>query len=641
MEKRRRLSAVVCSATLSVILSACALLGGQTLTTPAPPQAGGTAPGEVGEQPGEVGATITPTPFKTELVICALDDPDTLYGSADPVAAAILRLVSPPAAVYGDDYVAEPGSILSLPNTQDGTLNFDTDGSVSVRLHYRSDLAWSDGEPFEVVADPLLGLSLPASPYAPTFSVTDRQSGDVSVAVTAAPGAEYPFVPSQPPLPWHVFGDQLDAQALASEGYIRLMSPALGPYALSETRQEDQTITFSANPYYPGAESLIPLVRFRFIPDPSALVSELGSGGCDVILDGSLSAGQLPDLLVLQQNNLIRLHIHPGPVYERVIFNTYPDAFSGGIPFFADARVRQAFMYAADRATMAEQTFGSAASPFDSWIPPDHWAYPGPQALTVYPYDPATAASLLEQAGWVDLDGDGTREYHGQGGTYACQRGEWRIEEGTLLAPVLIVPADDLLRASLADHLKVDLAQVGVNLQVQPVNPADMFSAEGPLVRRTFDMALLSTAMRPDPGGISRWVGADVYRHPLDMTVVHRWDLEDRWLTSEQMVEILALDNTPGPHNDYQGQNYGGWCDEAANIAIVQANLTPDLDRRAEFYAQHQTIFTQEVPEMPLFARPRIAASALYLCGIRLGPFDPLTWNLEDWTFDESGACGE
>jgi peptide/nickel transport system substrate-binding protein len=640
MRNRRRWIAGVSGVLVGLSLAACGVLGGRAGQTPAQGEAGTGQPGAAGEQPGETVPSATATPFKSELVICAPDDPDTLYDLADPVAAAILRLVSPPAAVYGEDYVAEPGSLLSLPGVEDGSLRVNEDGSITVRLHYRSDLVWSDGHPFDPVTDPALGLSLPALPSAPTFEVLDVQVGDASIEVTAAPGVEYPYVPSRPPLPHHVFGQQVDAQALADEGYTRLLNPTLGPYYLSEVRQDDQSMVFAANPHYPGAEALIPVLRLRFIPDPNRIAAELLGGGCDVALDGSLSVDQLAALLEAQNNGQTRLYIRPGPVYERAIFNTYPDPFSGQVPYFADARVRQAFVYAVDRAALGQGAFGSAGVPLDSWIPPQHWAYPGPEALTVYPYDPATAAALLDQAGWVDLDGDGTREYHGQGGVYACQRGEWHIEAETPLAPTLLIPAGDALRQQIASRLQTGLAQVGVNLNVQPVEPGVMFAPDGPITHRAFDVALLSGVARPDPGGIGQWVGADVYRHPLELTVVHRWDLADRWLTSEQLVELLAPNNVPGPENDYQGQNFAGWCSEAANVAIVEANLALSLDERKAFYAQQQALFTQEVPEMPLFARPRIAASAPYVCGIRPGPYDPLTWNVDSWYFDESGACG-
>ena len=215
------------------------------------------------------------------------------------------------------------------------------------------------------------------------------------------------------------------------------------------------------------------------------------------------------------------------------------------------------------------------------------------------------------------------------------------IKEGMPLSPVLLVPSGDQLRAGIADRLKANLAQVGVALQIQTVEPATMFDPAGPITHRNFDLALLTSLTQPDPGGINAWVGADVYRHPTDLSVVHRWQLEARWLTSEQMVERLAPSNIPGEANDFQGQNYSGWCNEQADIAVVQANLTFDLNARKGFYATHQALFTVDLPVIPLFFEPQLAASAPFVCGIKPGPYDPVTWNAGTWFFEPNGACGK
>lgn len=634
MPFHRRWFSAAMTGLLLVLLSGCNLpgnpAGGQE---PSPNESETPSEAEPG---GAQAPTETPAPFKTTLVLCAADDPDTLYGTPDPVAEAILQLVSPPAVIYGDDYTAEPGILDTLPSVEDDSLRRNEDGTISVRLRYRDDLVWSDGQPFDI-ADALLGYSLPESAYAPTFRVLDAQSADASLVVTAAADAEYPYVPSQPPLPSHSLGGQVDIEALAADGYRVLLNPSLGPYYLAAADEATATLQFEVNPHYAGAESLIPVVQMRFIADADQIASELLAGNCDMVLDGALGAGQVPQLLEAQASGQARTYIRPGTVYEQMIFNTSPGG--GQIPYFADARVRQAFATAIDRAGLAEQMTGGLAAPLDSWITPGHWAYPGAAALTAYPTDPGQAAALLEAAGWRDTDNDGTREYQGEGGVYGCQRGEWQIEAGTLLTPTLIIPEGDALRASLADQLKIDLAEVGVNLRVQTASPDVFFAVDGPIVRGAFDLALFSAQMRPDPGGISRWVGADVYRHPLEKTVVHRWQLEDRWLTSEQLIEWLAYNNIPSIENDFQGQNFSRWCDEGANIATVQANLTFDLAERGAFYAEQQAIFSRELPVLPLFSRPQIAASAAYLCGVQAGPYDSPLWNVSEWTFDESGQC--
>lgn len=631
IDRRNRWALVVCGIVV-LALSGC---GEQTA---APSE--GELPEEGAQTvPTETPPTSTPYPFKPELVLCTAEEPSGLFDTTSPIADAILQMVIPSAVSFGEDYTAEPVLLTALPNAEDGTLWRNEDGTIGVTLHYRDDLRWSDGEPF-TSADALFGIqALPASPYGPAFTMLDvQQVDDYTLTLTLADGAEYPYTPPQPPLPLHRFETGDDPVALfQSGGYPVLTELALGPYMIAEWVSGSHVL-LRANPHYSAPALMIPTVRLRFLPNTAQIASELQGGGCDVALDEGAGFEQYPALLAMQEAGQARVYTWAGPVWDQVVLNTYPVPFSGRVPYFADARVRQAVAYAIDRATLAGQTWGGVVSPLDSWMPSAHWAYTA-DGLTRYSLDVATAAALLDQAGWYDQDGDGVREYHGAGGTYACQRGNWTIEEGTPLTPTLIIPAGDGLRAQIAERVRTDLAVVGIGVQVQQADPTVLFSPAGPLVRRDFDMALLASVTRPDPGGVAQWVGADVFLHPLERVPVHFWQLEQRWTATDQLVERLALSNIPDSWNDYQGQNYAGWCNEAADIAIVEAVRRLDLSERAGFYAQQQALFTADVPVIPLFNRPRLAAAATYVCGLRPGPYDALTWNITDWTMDQSGAC--
>ncbi len=600
---------------IAALLAAC---GPAAQPTPAEPEPVTQEP----QAPTTEPATPAPSLFKPELVICAPGEPGDVYGPPTATGPALARLVAPPPVIYGPDYRAGAGGLLAaLPSVEEGTLRQNDDGSITAVLAYRDDLVWSDGQPFSI-DDAYLGLmaSSYSDPSFPVIGVTVVD--DRSLEVTLAPGTVYPYVPPQPP-------KRADAPGAGS-----FDGPTLGPYV--RTTVEGADWLFSANPHYPGGVT-IPQVRVRFIADAAQLAAEVAGGGCDVALDSGLGVAQLQPLLDAQAAGTLRVYTGGAPLIEQLILNSYTEPFTRA-PLFADVRTRQAVAYALDRAALnAELVAGLLPLP-DSWLPAEHWAY-GPGVS--YLLDAGQAAALLDQAGWSDSDGDGVRDYRGAGGEYACGRGSWSIAEGTPLAPVLIIPAGDDLRAALAERIRAALAPLGVKVQVQPVDPASYFSADGPLQRREFDMALLAGPALPDPDGISRWAGQEVFRHPLDLSVVYRAQLEERWLTTDQLVERLAYDNTPTAANGYQGQNYAGWCEDAANIAIVQASLGFDLEARRAAYVDQQAVLGREVPAVMLLQRPRIAAAAPYVCGIDLRPFEPLTWNIAGWTFDESEACSE
>ncbi len=75
--------------------------------------------------------------------------------------------------------------------------------------------------------------------------------------------------------------------------------------------------------------------------------------------------------------------------------------------------VRQAMNYAVDRKTIVDTLFKGISEPCYGVLAPTTLYY-NEQAGKQYTYDPKKAMDLLEQAGWVDANGDGVREKNGK-----------------------------------------------------------------------------------------------------------------------------------------------------------------------------------------------------------------------------------
>lgn len=80
---------------------------------------------------------------------------------------------------------------------------------------------------------------------------------------------------------------------------------------------------------------------------------------------------------------------------------------------FGDVRVRKAMMYAIDREAIVERIAGGLVPIQDGMIPDTLTWVPKPD-IEPYRYDPERARALLDDAGWIDTDGDGVREKDGQ-----------------------------------------------------------------------------------------------------------------------------------------------------------------------------------------------------------------------------------
>ena len=75
--------------------------------------------------------------------------------------------------------------------------------------------------------------------------------------------------------------------------------------------------------------------------------------------------------------------------------------------------VRKAMILAVNQAELAQTAFQSLGLPATSVISPTTWGY-DEKAASLYSYNPEEAGRLLDEAGWVDSNGDGIREKDGE-----------------------------------------------------------------------------------------------------------------------------------------------------------------------------------------------------------------------------------
>ena len=213
---------------------------------------------------------------------------------------------------------------------------------------------------------------------------------------------------------------------------------------------------------------------------------------------------------------------------------------SENAPFLADQAVRQAVAYGIDRERLLRDDIPGVGMIANSPILPESWAY-NPDIPT-YDYDPEKARAMLEEAGWRDENNDGIREKDGQ-----------PLE--------LILLSDDAPHSLLVNQaITADWARIGVRAVSQPVSFTGLVSDF--LVPRRFSAAIVNweTIGDPDP-------------YPL-------------WSSSQISPE---------------GQNYGGWNNREADIAMEQARITADREQRRQYYLDFQRIFAEDVPAIMLY----------------------------------------
>jgi peptide/nickel transport system substrate-binding protein len=143
-------------------------------------------------------------------------------------------------------------------------------------------------------------------------------------------------------------------------------------------------------------------IEFRFFTDPAGRALALEAGDVDVM-------GELPplDAARLRQDN--RFDIIPVAIPGQplgLMLNTQRAPLD-------DLRVRQALLFATDRTTIVQTVFGGESPTASGPLTAVTSGF-DPSLAERYPYNPQEARALLEEAGWIDSDGDGILQKDGQ-----------------------------------------------------------------------------------------------------------------------------------------------------------------------------------------------------------------------------------
>ena len=314
---------------------------------------------------------------------------------------------------------------------------FDSDTSEVV-FHLRHDLEWHDGTPvtsrdvaftFERLKDPAVPFPNPAYfDYWDAVEVIDP----VTVRFYVRPHANALYGWTRTAImPEHILGDVQPAE-LESHRFGTLSPVGNGPFRFVERVPGDRWV-FEANPDFPaelGGRPYLDRLVYRQIPDEFALTAALRTGEVDLVIEAS------PSMLdQVATDSTVVSTAYSAPEYLFIAWNPRR-------PEFADPRVRRALTAAIDRETLVQVVLGGHGAVAPGPVGPWHWAHDS--TWTPIPYAPEEAAAILDEAGWVDSDGDGVRDRDGVPFSFE----------------LLATPRRD--RAAIQTLVQASLAEVGI-----------------------------------------------------------------------------------------------------------------------------------------------------------------------------------
>ncbi len=642
MSSSKRFTRLLFPIFLLIIITACGFPSSQPDATSTPSEA--------------PVATATSASVPRTLTVCLGDEPNTLYPFGGPNAAArsVLAAVDDgPIDMIGYDY--QPVILTKLPSLENGDAEIvrtpvqvgdqvvDADGNLvalkqGVRVHpaecrgddcvitydgttalemdqmvvtfrLRPDLTWADGTPlttddsiyaFELASDPSSVSNTYLIERTQTYEAADAQT----VQWWGKPGFIDPtyFTNFWAPAPKHLWSqfpaDQLNTIDIASRSPL-----GWGPYKIEDWISGDH-ITLTKNPYYFRAADDDPkfdILTFRFIPDPDMALSELVAGRCD-ILDPSINLdGQAGLLQEMQAGEQAQAFFTSGMTIEWLGLGIKPASYDDGYSpndrpdIFADAHTRQGIAYCLDRQSVVDNVlFGLTTVP-TTYIPVEHPLYD--PNIEEIPYDPAVGNSLLEQAGWRDLDGDPS--------TPRVAVNIANVKAGTPLQ-LNYYTTTATQRRQVVEILEQSLAQCSIGLNVEYFSQNDLYAPgpTGSLFGRHFDL-------------IEYALGVIGFVPPCG------------WFTSAEI---------PSASNLWIGTNVTGYENTEYDEACQAAQFTlPGEQEYVDTYRNTQVIFSSELPAIPLYYRLRTAASRFDLCHFDLDPTANPLWNIE--AIDMGDAC--
>jgi peptide/nickel transport system substrate-binding protein len=331
-----------------------------------------------------------------------------------------------------------------------------------------------------------------------------------------------------------------------------------GPYRWVR-RHEAEFIELAANQdFFLGAPA-IQRVIFRVAVDPNARLNLLLSGEADAT---EHIPPPLSNVARVEATKHLKVVPVPSSNLGYLVFNQRdPGDPDRPHPILTDREVRRALILALDRQLIARAVLGRFGlvpyGPVSSqlWI---RHGLPSPARQ-----DQSAARQLLASRGWVDRNRDGVRENRA----------------GKPLVLRLQLPASSELRQRISLMIQEQLRQVGVRLELLPLEPAVWGERRA---AGNFDLDFSAATQDPSPNGLA-----------------YSWSCEG-----------------PG--------NAGHFCDRTADSLLFRAIASPVADRR--LWHDFLQRVEETVPAAFVYGQTYVAAVNRRFREVIIRPVSPWGW---------------
>lgn len=366
-----------------------------------------------------------------------------------------------------------------------------------------------------------------------------------------------------PILPEHILAKYNDAKGSFNTAPFQSAPVGSGPFSFVRWERGQQVVMKAFDRYFLGKPKLREVI-FRTVPNDQTLVDQLHTHEIDMAarlgVNAWPEAQNIPGTLALAA---------PTFEYDHIDFNLRR-------PIFGDVRVRRALAMGLDRKAILDKLAHGLGDLTNTELSPQLSPYYDPNVPT-YPYDPAKARALLDDAGWHVGPG-GIRTKNGQrfAFTYATQTG--------------IITA-----AAIETYVQNAWRQLGAAVSVKNQPPAQFFdnTTAGVLQGGHYDVAGFA------------WVAAA--------------DPDDSAIYSPRNLAP-------------SGQNALFWNDPLVERAMDAELSTVDPVKRRAAFGLEQRRFATDVPSIILYYRREPYVYTSGLKGFRPSPVISPFWNPQEYS---------
>ena len=536
-----------------------------------------------------------PALAKDELTIGISQFPATLNPNLDSMLAKtyIMAMTERPFTAFGPDWKPLCMLCTDLPSLEKGTAKIETgkDGKPGIAATYtiQKDATWGDGV-LITTKDVVFTWETGKHPQS-GFSNAEMFSKDIAditviddktfILHFSKVFCDFASIDDFHLLPAHLEKKVFDANPVNyRNATLYNTDPTnsglyFGPYKIIKV-EPGVSVILEPNATWWGKKPFFKKITVKAIENTAALSANLLAGDIDYIagelgllVDQGLS---LEERLTKTRAGEYDVIYKPSLVFEHMDVNL-------DNPPLDDVKVRKALLLATDRKTMTEILFGGHQPVADSMVNPLDEFFASD--VTLYPYAPAKAASLLDEAGWkIKEDG-------------------WRYNaKGQKLSVQLLSTAGNKTRELVEQAIASDWKKSGIEGRIENETPRIFF-------------------------------GDTTGKRQFKNTAMYAWMSAPRNIPKTTMHSSMI----PTEKNNWSGQNYPGFKNPRTDAVIESLETTCDLDPRRKLWAELQKIYSDELPSLPLYYRADVFFIPKWLKGIEpTGHMHPSTYWIENWS---------